>query len=266
MGTLRVETAAAISAVRAGLDVALRRTGADEMQAKGGVDIVTGADVAAERAIRRVLEQQAPGVAIVGEEDGGEVPSGGAAYFLVDPICGTRNYASHLALFCTNVALIEQGVATIAVVGDGGTGELSYAERGGGAFRQTGERLRARDGSVIGLELGGKPPYADPALSPLIAAACADGRYYLRLLGSTLGLAKVAAGDLAALVLLAETAEPLHTAAGCLLAEESGALVSDRAGRPWTLQTRSLLLASTQGLQAQLLSWLGSQPTASAVL
>lgn len=266
MTGLRAETAVALLAVRAGLDVALARTGADRVQAKGGVDIVTGADIAAEQAIRHVLEEQCPELPIVGEEGGGAVPVGGGAYFLVDPICGTRNYASHLPLFCTNVALIENDVATIAVVGDGGTGALSYAERGRGAFRETGERLRASDGSVIGLELGGKPPYSDPALSPFMAAACADGRYYLRLLGSTLSFAKIATGDLAALVLLSDTADPLHTAAGCLLAEESGALVSDRAGRPWTLQTRSLLSAATPALQRQLLSWLGSQPSASAVL
>jgi myo-inositol-1(or 4)-monophosphatase len=266
MNRLRAETAAALAAVRVGLDVALSRSGADDVQAKAGVDIVTGADLATERAIRSALEQRCPGVPIVGEEGGGDVPANGGAYFLVDPICGTRNYASHLALFCTNVALIEHGVATIAVVGDGGTSELCFAERGRGAFRETGDRLRVSDGSVIGLELGGKPPYTDPSLSPLVAALAADGRYYLRLLGSTLALAKVASGDLAALVLLTETADPLHTAAGCLLAEESGALVSDRAGRPWTLQTRSLLLAATPTLQEQLLSWLGSQPKASAVL
>ncbi|HKP61691.1 MAG TPA: inositol monophosphatase [Polyangiales bacterium] len=266
MESRRAETEAALAAVRAGLDVALRRTGAEQVQAKAGVDIVTGADIAAERAIRRVLEQRCPGVPIVGEEDGGDVPADGGAHFLVDPICGTRNYASRLAVFCTNVALIEDGVATVAVVGDGGTADLSFAERGRGAFSERGDRLRAADGSVIGVDLGGKPPYSDPALAPFVAALCADGRYYLRLLGSTLSLAKVATGDLAALVLLTEAAEPLHTAAGCLLAEEAGALVSDRAGRPWSLATRSLLLAATPALQDQLLSWLGSQPTTSAVL
>lgn len=266
MKVRRAETEAALAAVRAGLDVALRRTGAEQVRAKAGVDIVTGADIAAERAIRRVLEQRCPGVPIVGEEDGGEVPADGGAYFLVDPICGTRNYASRLAVFCTNVALIENGVATVAVVGDGGTSEISFAERGCGAFHERGDRLRAADGSVIGLELGGKPPYADPALAPFVAALCADGRYYLRMLGSTLPLVKVASGDLAAQVLLTDTADPLHTAAGCLLAEEAGALVSDRAGRPWTLATRSLLLSATPALQEQLLSWLGAQPTASAVL
>ncbi|HKU42295.1 MAG TPA: inositol monophosphatase family protein [Polyangiales bacterium] len=266
MSALRPETQAALAAVRAGLDVALRRTDAERVTAKAGVDIVTGADIAAEHAIRRVLEQRCPALPIVGEEGGGTPAPDGGAYWLVDPICGTRNYASQLALFATNVALIEAGQATIAVVGDGGTRGLSFAERGRGAFRESGERLCARDGSVIGLELGGKPPYSDPALAPFVAALCADGRYYLRLLGSTLPLAKVASGDLAGCVLLTETADALHTAAGCLLAEEAGALVSDRSGRAWTLETRSLVLAATPALQQQLLSWLGSLARSSEVL
>src|SRR6266545_2691865 len=133
MQTPRPETLAALIAVRAGLTVAQQRTGADQIASKGGIDIVTGADIAAEDAIRRVLAERFPQVPVVGEEGGDPQPERGP-YWLVDPICGTRNYASHLAAYCTNVALIEDGVATIAVVGDGGTSALCYAERGRGAF------------------------------------------------------------------------------------------------------------------------------------
>jgi myo-inositol-1(or 4)-monophosphatase len=256
--TPRPEIRAALAAVRAGLAVAQRRTGADRIQAKDGIDIVTDADVAAEQAIRAVLAEQCPQLPIVGEEGGESVPHSGA-YWLVDPICGTRNYASQLPLYCTNVALIEDGVATIAVVGDGGTSELHYAERSRGAFRARAAegdiRLAASAGTVIGLELGGKPPYRDPVLGNLVAGLAADGRFYPRLLGTTLGFVKLASGDMAGLILLTDTADPLHTAAGCLLAEEAGALVTDRAGRPWTLATATLVAAATCELHAELLRW-----------
>jgi myo-inositol-1(or 4)-monophosphatase len=253
--TPRPETLAAIAAVRAGLTVALQRTDADSIRAKAGIDIVTGADVAAEHAIQRVLEAQCPHIPVIGEEGGAAQPEDGP-YWLVDPICGTRNYASHLALFCTNVTLIEDGVATIGVVGDGGTSEISFAERGRGAFCHRAEgdvALRARDGTVIGLELGGKPPYRDPAIARVFAQLAADGRYYPRLLGTTLTFAKVATGDLAGMLLIVELADPLHTAAGCLLAEEAGALVTDRDGAPWTLETRTLVVAATPALHRELL-------------
>lgn len=251
----RTETSAALEAVRAGLAVAVQRTGAEQVTPKDGVDIVTGADVAAEDAIRRVLSSRCPSIPIIGEERGGERPSRGA-YWLVDPICGTRNYASRIAAYCTNVALIEDGVTTIAVVGDGGTQELSFAERGGGAFvrrEATDVSLRARTGSVIGLELGGKPPYRDGAFARAMTWIAGGGRYYPRLLGTTLDFVKVAAGDMAALLLLTDTADPLHTAAGCLLAEEAGAIVCDRAGAPWSLDSTTLIAAVDPVLRDELL-------------
>lgn len=251
---MRQETRAAVAAARAGLALARERVGADRIQAKAGVDIVTEADIATEREIRRILVEACPEIPIVGEEDGGEASEGGS-YWLVDPICGTRNYASNLAAWCTNVVLVEAGHATVAVVGDGGTGEISCAERGAGAWSDRGP-LRAREGTVLGLELGGKPPYHDPIIAPLVATIAADSRYYIRLFGTTLSLAKVASGDLAGLILITETPDALHTAAGCLLAEEAGALVTDRSGAPWTLDTTSLVLAASAAVQADLLRWL----------
>jgi myo-inositol-1(or 4)-monophosphatase len=254
----RPETLAALSAARAGLAVARRRTGADQITAKSGIDIVTGADVAAEDAIRHVLSAQCPQIPIVGEEGGEAKPLHGR-YWLVDPICGTRNYASQLALYCTNIALIENEIATMSVVGDGGTSDLHFAEHGRGAFcnRDDGDvPLRAVDGTVIGLELGGKPPYRDPTFPKLLTALAADGRFYPRLLGTTLDFVKVASGDMAAVVLLTDTADPLHTAAGCLLAAEAGAIVTDRTGKAWTLASTTLLAAATPQLHAELLRYL----------
>jgi myo-inositol-1(or 4)-monophosphatase len=258
MQTPRPETLAALTAVRAGLEVAQQRTGADQIASKGGVDIVTGADIAAERAIRRILADHFPHIPVVGEEGADPQPSTGP-YWLVDPICGTRNYASRLALYCTNVALIEDGIATIAVVGDGGTSDLCYAERDRGAFSHRTEgdtQLHARDGTVIGLELGGKPPYLDPALGKLLTGLASDGRFYPRLLGTTLDFVKVASGDMAALVLLTDTPDPIHTAAGCLLAEQAGALVTDRSGNAWTLDSTTRVAAATRALHEELLRYL----------
>jgi myo-inositol-1(or 4)-monophosphatase len=259
--TTRTETQAAAAAARAGLAVALQRTDAQHVVSKGGVDIVTGADVAAEHAIRRVLRERCPNLPVLGEELGGAELGRERAYWLVDPICGTRNYASSLTTFCTNVALVEDGVVTLAAVGDGGTAEIAYAERGRGAFveRAAGPvPLYAREGSVLVLELGGNPPHAEwgPLLGRLMPLMAADARYHLRLFGTTLSLAKVASGDVAGVLLLDSNAAPLHTAAGCLLAQEAGALVTDREGRGWQLDTDVLVLAASRTLHDQLLEWL----------
>ena len=78
---------------------------------------MTTADVAVEDAIRAAVDA-AHGLPVVGEERGGETPADGSPYWLVDPICGTRNYASGTTLWCVNLVLVEDGAVTIGVVGD----------------------------------------------------------------------------------------------------------------------------------------------------
>ena len=60
---------------------------------------------------------------------------GDRPYWLVDPICGTRNFASNIPGYAVNVALVEDGVLSVAVVGDGVTGDRFIAERGQGAYQ-----------------------------------------------------------------------------------------------------------------------------------
>ena len=45
----------------------------------------------------------------------------------------------------------------------------------------------------------------------------------------------------------------IHTAAGCLLAEEAGALVTDIDGDPWTLATEDFIIASTTAIHDKLI-------------
>ena len=79
-------------------------------------------------------------------------------------------------------------------------------------------------------------------------------RLDVRMLGSTASFAYLAAGRIAGTALLLSS--PLHTAAGCLLAEEAGAVVTDHEGRPWTLETTAVLAAATPALHAELLALL----------
>src|SRR3990170_4755902 len=86
------DTGVAAAAARAGADVALAswRTPVAR-HAKGGIDVATGH---ADRT------------------------------WLVDPICGTLNYAAGTPLFAVNVALRENGRVRVAAVADPATGEV----------------------------------------------------------------------------------------------------------------------------------------------
>lgn len=72
---------------------------------------VTEADHAAEDVIIAALKVAAPGIHVVGEETGSSVrkPEEGEAFFLVDPLDGTRNFIEHLPEFTVNIGLIRHG-------------------------------------------------------------------------------------------------------------------------------------------------------------
>ena len=128
---MRPETQLAIRAVCIAQDITDSRTGADHVTSKGGIDLVTESDLACEDAIRYELVRGFPEYPVIGEERTG-TPRAGQPYWLVDPICGTRTFASNIPLYCTNIALVEDGEVTLAAIGIGRTREVLYAERGRG--------------------------------------------------------------------------------------------------------------------------------------
>jgi myo-inositol-1(or 4)-monophosphatase len=176
---------------------------------------------------------------------------------MLDPICGTRNYASGIPLYCVNLALVRGGAPVLAVVGDASTDEILVAEVGGGAWalRRDGgpRRLRADAANQTLIVEPGKSNAARREMAAQFAAATVRAdRWDLLSLSSTLSLAYVAAGRVAAYAVFYVTA--VHTTAGVLLASEAGATVTDIDGRPWTLESDSLLAAADEKLHAELLA------------
>ena len=80
---------------------------------------VTEADRAAERVILEGLRRSFPGIPCVAEEEcaGGRAPGDlGDAFFLVDPLDGTREFVSGNDDFTVNIALIRYGAPELGVV------------------------------------------------------------------------------------------------------------------------------------------------------
>lgn len=250
----RNETRAAIEAVRAALAVILAREGAEEVREKGPGDLVTGTDLAAQAAIQRVLQEREPSIAFVGEEGEAQIPEAGP-YWLVDPLCGTGNYAAGLPFYAVNVALVEAGRVTVGVVGDGVTGEVYAAQRGLGAFLihdDTTTPVRVDPAAqVVSIDpiLPG-PDHLDQFGVEFAVRALAAQRWSTRILSTTLALVYLARGSLGGAVYVCEGL-PVHFAAGLLLAEEAGALVTDEQGQPWTT-FGPIYVAATRALHEEL--------------
>lgn len=251
----RPETLLAINTVERALELARRGVGAGEITSKGGRDLVTATDVAVEDAVRGLLSE-ALGFPIVGEERGGEAPFDGSPHWLVDPICGTRNFASGIPLYCVNLALVEGDEVTVAVVGDRSTGDINVAERGRGAWALNHGRRRELTPSdasqtIVIDDSSSRGARREHAAQFMAGTVRAD-RWHFRSLGSTLPMPYLAAGRISAYVVF-RTDSPVHVGAGALLVTEAGATLTDIDGRPWTIQSDSLLVGANPHLHGELL-------------
>ena len=255
MGSLRPEAEVAIRAAGIAQKIADSRTGADGITSKGGIDLVTDTDLACEDAIRSELLRAFPDWPVVGEERAGTAQPG-KPYWLVDPICGTRAFASNIPLYCTNIALVEDGEVTLAAIGIGTTGELLWAEKGRGAqLRKDGvdRPIAARDSSNIVWIDGSTLPAANAVRQIILT-----NRWFVWKFSSTLSYAYVACGRIAAAIQFSSRSQvqpmgSVHTAAGCFILREAGAIVTDLDdGSPWQLGTRSHLIAATDKLHREL--------------
>lgn len=95
-------------------------------------DLVSEADVAAERAIRDVLGARRPEDAVLGEE-GGETGHGGGLRWIVDPLDGTVNFLFGIPQWAVSVAVCDEQGAVAGVVLDPLRDEIFAAERDGHA-------------------------------------------------------------------------------------------------------------------------------------
>lgn len=99
---------------------------------KGHNDFVTEVDRAAEQAIIETILEAYPNHAILAEESGSR---GNSDYvWIIDPLDGTTNFLHGFPQYAISIALEYKGVITQAVVYDPNRNDLFTATRGVGAF------------------------------------------------------------------------------------------------------------------------------------
>src|SRR5271156_3442104 len=104
-----------------------------EVRIKADKSPVTEADVRCEIAIREILEARFPTYGFFGEETGSR-EQGAENLWLVDPIDGTKAFVREYSMFSTQIALMRRGEIVLGVSSAPVYGELSFAERGCGAY------------------------------------------------------------------------------------------------------------------------------------
>jgi myo-inositol-1(or 4)-monophosphatase len=226
-------------------------------------DLVTEVDQQVETFLLDSIRRRFPGHAILAEEsqsDGcGSMAAGsdaGSWRWIIDPLDGTTNYVHGFPFFCVSVALEHEGAVALGAVFDPVRHELFVAKRGQGAWLN-GRRLSVSGTKEIGesLLITGFPYTQESALRNLCLFSkvlpCAQA---VRRLGSAaLDLCYVAAGR--ADGFWEPDLKPWDVAAGALMVEEAGGLVTDFSGRPFHL-TAGELLATNGHIHRALISLL----------
>jgi fructose-1,6-bisphosphatase/inositol monophosphatase family enzyme len=223
-----------------------------DVSEKAPGELVTVADVEAERALAATLSELLPGSLVVGEEavaaDPGVLPAGAASArtWVIDPIDGTWAFVAGTEHFTVMVALIEDGVTTAAWILQPATGRLFTAVRGGGA-RLDGEvlvrtpapdRLADLRARLVTRLLG--PEVAEE----VIRRAGPIGHLDTDRLPAGIEYGRVALGELDAVLYL--RTHVWDHAPGALLLEEAGGRVTRLDGSgydPWSDRTGLLLAA-----------------------
>jgi myo-inositol-1(or 4)-monophosphatase len=97
-------------------------------------DLVTNADVAAERAVLAVLEAETPELGVLAEESGRRSGSGSSLEWCVDPLDGTTNYAHRYPFFGTSIGLTWNGGPLLGALAVPALDQLYWAAPGLGAW------------------------------------------------------------------------------------------------------------------------------------
>lgn len=101
---------------------------------KGDINLVTEADLASEKLIIERIKSYYPKHSILAEESGNAVVSGDSTWkWIIDPLDGTTNFAHGYPCFCVTLALEHEGKIVIGVTFDPTRNELFAAEKGQGA-------------------------------------------------------------------------------------------------------------------------------------
>ena len=195
--------------------------------------LVTDADLAADTAIAEALKAaNAPG-RILSEESTTQLSDDDSLTWLVDPLCGTVPFSTGMDHWGVNIALRQDSDLIAASLPLPSLGERLSAIKGNGVIRNgvpfTASSPRQKlSESIIGLEVDGPEEWRTRLGGDLdwIPSASQINTFA----SAAYPIALVCLGRLPAAVFYG--IEPMHFAAGAMIASELGILVTDEVGEP----------------------------------
>jgi len=238
----------AVKAARQAGDIinfAARDLGQLTIHNKSKNDFVSEVDQAAEQAIIETLKDAYPDHGFLGEE-GGDVNKDADDIWIIDPLDGTTNFLHSFPAYCVSIALQQKGKLTQAVIYDPVRNDLFTATKGRGAFLndkriRVAQRIKLQDALIS----TGFPfrdfSYLDTYM-PMLTDMMKNTVGIRRPGSAALDLAYVAAGFSDGFFELNLSAWDI--AAGALLVQEAGGIVTDFDGEEHWLTSGNIVAAN----------------------
>jgi len=224
-------------------------------------DFVSEVDHAAEQAIIEILLGAYPKHAILAEESG--ITGESEFQWIIDPLDGTTNFLHGFPQYAISIALLHKGQLDQAVIYDPVRNELFTASKGAGAFLND-RRIRVSKRAKLAEALIGTGfPYRDfthlDAYTAMFRELVQKTSGLRRPGSAAIDLAWVAAGRTDGFFEIG--LNPWDIAAGCLLIQEAGGLVTDFGGDDGYLKSGHVV-AGNPKVFAQLLQTITPHVTA----
>jgi myo-inositol-1(or 4)-monophosphatase len=229
---------------------------------KSETDPVTEVDHLTEAFLLEEIQAHFPDHQIITEESGLLQGNQDRQWYL-DPLDGTVNFAHGVPIFVVSIAYAQKGKIALGAVYDPMLDECFSAERGRGAWLN-GEPIQVSVSQDLGRGLVGTGFPYDVRSNPVnnldnYASATLLAQAVRHMGAAARDLCYVAAGRLDAFWEL--RLSPWDIAAGGLIAEEAGAIVTKVSGDPQYMLLPNSILAANSYLHPQILRFLNQKPT-----
>jgi len=248
----------AIEAARSGARVIREATAQREKlvwETKGQSDFVSEVDKASEREIVAIINRRLPDAIVLGEELSPTVIASKGVVVIADPLDGTTNFLHGYPEYSVSIGIARNGVLCAGVVLNVARDEEFTARRGYGAF-MNGKRihvsnLREPGRSLIGTGFPFKALEKLPQYLEQFSLVMRGTAGIRRAGSAALDLSNVACGRFDAFWEL--VLAPWDVAAGLLMVQEAGGVITDLDGNPAQL-TPGAFVAGNPAMHAWLLN------------
>jgi myo-inositol-1(or 4)-monophosphatase len=224
------------------------REGVDKIawiEHKGEINLVTEMDLKSEALIKERLGEKFPDHQIMAEES--DIPETHSQFrWIIDPLDGTTNYAHGFPMFCVSMALEIDGSVGVGVVYDPMRDELFTATRGGGAFLNGKKIEVSKEAELDKSLLATGFPYdlrtSEANNFDNWNAMILRAQAVRRAGSAALDLCYTAAGRFDGFWEL--KLHPWDVAAGGLIVEEAGGMVTDLTCGPFSVYSQEILASN----------------------